>query len=76
MEVLILNLNYFRQIIRNLLHLYLILEFKYKADQDKNVETDENGYVLRDENESLEKFTKRLLECSSQFRDVIYYSCY
>ena len=48
-----------------------ILEFKYKADQDKNVETDENGYVLRYENESLEKFTKRLLECSSQFRDVI-----
>ena len=48
-----------------------ILEFKYKADLDKDVEKDENGYVLRYENESMEKFTKRLLECSQQFRDVI-----
>ena len=48
-----------------------ILEFHYKADDDKKVEIDKNGYVLRHEGESLEEFTKRLLECSTQFREVI-----
>lgn len=48
-----------------------ILEFKYKPDSDVNVETDEEGYILRRKEERLEDFTKRLLECSTQFREVI-----
>ena len=48
-----------------------ILEFKYRPDNDKNVEIDENGYVLRKENESLEEFSKRLEECSTQFKEVL-----
>ena len=48
-----------------------ILEFKYKADENSGVDVDENGYVLRAENESLSDFTKRLLKCSTQFKEVI-----
>ena len=48
-----------------------ILEFKYKPDENSNVETDEYGYVLRKENEELANFTKRLLENSTQFKEVI-----
>ncbi len=30
-----------------------LLEFKFRPDTDKNVEVDENGYVLRKTNETL-----------------------
>lgn len=48
-----------------------ILEFKYKPDNNLSVDIDEDGYVLRKENESLSEFTNRLLECSTQFKEVI-----
>ena len=48
-----------------------ILEFKYKPDSNLNVNIDEDGYVLRKENETLTDFTKRLLDCSTQFKEVI-----
>ena len=48
-----------------------ILEFKYKPDDNCNVEVDENGYVKRKENEKIDEFINRLQECSTQFREVI-----
>ena len=48
-----------------------ILEFKYKPDENSNVEKDKDGYVLRKENENLSDFTQRLIECSTQFKEII-----
>ena len=48
-----------------------ILEFKYKADKDSDVEVDEKGFVKRGENETLKDFSKRLLKCSTEFKQVI-----
>ena len=48
-----------------------ILEFKYKPDENCNVEVDENGYVLKKENEKMDEFIIRLQECSTQFKEVI-----
>lgn len=47
-----------------------ILEFKYRPDDPKSVEIDENGFVARGKNEKLKDFTKRLAECSTEFNTV------
>jgi len=48
-----------------------ILEFKYKADPDSKVETDEDGNVLKNKGETLKDFSKRLLKCSTEFRQIL-----
>ncbi len=48
-----------------------LLEFKYKADDPKNVEVDENGFIIRKEGEKQGAFIKRLLQESSEFKKTI-----
>lgn len=48
-----------------------ILEFKFRPDEEEKVETDEDGYVLREENESQRKFAERLEAVSGEFRKTI-----
>jgi len=48
-----------------------LLSFKYRKDPDKNVETDEDGFILRRENESQAEFINRVRENSTEFNDVI-----
>ncbi|MCF0126610.1 MAG: hypothetical protein HUJ68_12830 [Clostridia bacterium] len=47
-----------------------LLEFKFRADNPKDVEVDENGYVLRKENESQKDFVSRLRKFSTEFNTV------
>lgn len=47
-----------------------LLEFKFKADNPNEVTVDENGFVLRKENESRIDFIKRLSKVSSEFNEV------
>lgn len=47
-----------------------LLDFKFMADNDSNVKTDEDGFVLKEEGESQVNFIKRLRECSKEFVDV------
>lgn len=48
-----------------------LLEFKFRPDQGIDVELDEDGYVLKRNNESQKAFAKRLLEISDEFRKTI-----
>ena len=48
-----------------------LLEFKFRPDDRSKVETDENGYVLKHENERQEDFAKRLIEVSTDFKKVV-----
>ncbi len=48
-----------------------LLEFKFRPDDPKTVKVDEDGYVLKEENETQEEFVKRLSEISSEFNKVI-----
>lgn len=48
-----------------------ILEFKFRADKDANVEKDEEGFVLKNENETQREFAKRLEKVSSEFNSTI-----
>ena len=48
-----------------------LLEFKFRPDNPKEVEVDEDGFVKRKENESQEAFVKRLTKVSSEFNSVI-----
>ena len=48
-----------------------LLEFKYRADDPKNVETDEEGFIIRKPNEKQEDFVKRLTKESEEFRKTI-----
>lgn len=48
-----------------------LLEFKFRPDNKKGVKLDEQGYVLKEEGETQQKFIKRLLEISSEFNKVI-----
>lgn len=48
-----------------------LLEFKFRPDDGQNVEVDEEGYVLKGEDETQEQFVCRLKQCSSQFVGVI-----
>ena len=48
-----------------------LLEFKFKPDSGSDVKVDENGYVLKNENETQSKFAKRLMEISEDFRKTV-----
>lgn len=48
-----------------------LLEFKFRPDNPKNVKTDNDGYIVMQENETREHFVKRLKKYSSQFNDVV-----
>ena len=48
-----------------------LLEFKYRPDDKKGVEVDENGFVLKKEGESQKDFVKRLSQISSEFNMTI-----
>lgn len=47
-----------------------LLEFKFKADNPKEVEVDEDGFILRKEGETQQEFIKRLRKESSEFNTV------
>ena len=49
-----------------------LLEFKFRPDKDiKDVEVDENGFVVRKEGESQKDFVERLSKISTEFNKVI-----
>lgn len=48
-----------------------ILEFKFRPDKGANVEKDEEGFVLKKENETQREFAKRLEKVSSEFNSTI-----
>ena len=48
-----------------------ILEFKFRADNPKEVKTDEDGFILREEKETQAAFIKRLSKQSSEYNNVI-----
>ena len=49
-----------------------LLEFKFRPDKDiKDVEVDENGFVVRKEGESQRDFVERLSKISTEFNKVI-----
>ena len=48
-----------------------LLELKFRPDNPKDIETDENGYILRTSNESQNQFIKKLNNYSSDFRKAI-----
>ena len=48
-----------------------LLEFLFKPDNEKDAETDEEGYVIKEEKESQKKFAKRLEKISEDYRETI-----
>ena len=48
-----------------------LLEFKFRADNPKKSETDENGFILKKEGEKQKDFINRLLEESTEFKNTI-----
>ena len=48
-----------------------LLEFKFRPDNPKEVEVDEDGYVIKQEKETNEKFAKRLEKISEEYRKTI-----
>lgn len=48
-----------------------LLEFKFKPDNKKDAKLDENGYILKEEEETQRQFVKRLTTISSDFNKVI-----
>lgn len=48
-----------------------LLEFKFRPDEGKNVEVDEDGFVMKREKESQVAFSKRLIEISNEFKQTI-----
>ncbi len=48
-----------------------LLEFKFRPDKGVSAKVDEEGFVVKEENETQKEFTKRLLELSSEFRNTI-----
>ena len=48
-----------------------LLEFKFRPDDEKKVETDKNGYVIKRDGEKQVDFAKRLSKVSSEFRKTI-----
>lgn len=45
-----------------------LLEFKFRPDNLENVNVDENGYVIKEKNETQEEFVERLKKISEEFR--------
>ena len=49
-----------------------LLELKFRPDKNaKDVELDENGYILKRENESNSEFAKRISKVSTEFKQTI-----
>lgn len=48
-----------------------LLEFKFRPDNIKDAEVDENGFVLRGKSETQKNFVKRLSKISTEFNDTI-----
>lgn len=48
-----------------------LLEFKFRPDVDKKVKVDEEGFVVKEANESQASFVKRLSEVSTEFNRTI-----
>ncbi len=48
-----------------------LLNFKYRPDNPSEVKVDEDGFVIKEENESHVDFIKRLRQCSTEFNDVL-----
>lgn len=48
-----------------------LLEFKFRPDNKKGVKLDEEGYILKEEGETQQKFIKRLSEISSEYNKII-----
>ena len=48
-----------------------LLEFKFKSDNPKETEVDENGFIIRKPEEKQGDFVKRLTEESEEFRKTI-----
>lgn len=48
-----------------------LLEFKFRPDNKKDANLDENGYILKEQGETQKQFVKRLSTISSDFNKVI-----
>ena len=48
-----------------------LLEFKFRPDNPKEVETDEDGFVIKGNKEKQSSFVKRLTKISQEYRDTI-----
>ena len=48
-----------------------LLEFKFRPDNENEVKTDENGFVLQEEGESRKDFVNRLSEVSTEFNKIV-----
>lgn len=48
-----------------------LLEFKFRPDDPKKVEVDEDGFIVRKEKETQSQFAKRLSEISTEFNKTI-----
>lgn len=48
-----------------------LLEYKYRPDNKKDVETDEEGFILRKEEETQEEFVERLAKFSTEYNKII-----
>ena len=48
-----------------------LLEFKFRPDNKKDAKLDENGYILKEQEETQKQFIKRLSTISSDFNKVI-----
>ena len=48
-----------------------LLEFKFRADNPKKTKVDENGFIVRNEDETQIDFVNRLMKESKEFKDVI-----
>ena len=48
-----------------------LLEFKFRADKPNEVETDEDGFIIRKQNEKQGDFVKRLTNESEEYRKTI-----
>lgn len=48
-----------------------LLEFKFRPDNPKEVEVDKDGFVVKKEKETNEKFAKRLEKISEEYRKTI-----
>ena len=48
-----------------------LLELKFRPDKKKGVKLDEKGFILREEDETMEAFSQRLSQISTEFNQTI-----
>ena len=48
-----------------------LLELKFRPDKGKKIQCDEDGFILRKENESQEEYIKRLEKNSTEFKQTV-----